>query len=265
MTPTLLQTAAGLADPAQRLDSARSLASAFGADALLIFLRDTEVGELLPAPGFPQTLPDGRRWRAFLDQCVKEGEARASLPLRSAENLHPAVGYAAGENSVTVLVGTDAPVGDIAWFLDLMPLLGAALRAERTASNAEAQARIAREAAQRGVTVSQALDRTRLQLEEALALAAKASKAKSEFLATMSHELRTPLNAIGGYVELLRLGIHGPVTEEQLYALGRIDQRQRHLLGLINNVLNLSRIEAGGWTTELPRFHSSVCSLNSRR
>jgi signal transduction histidine kinase len=61
----------------------------------------------------------------------------------------------------------------------------------------------------------------------------------------MSHELRTPLNAIGGYTELLEMGIHGPVTEAQRTALTRIQQSQRHLLGLINEVLNHTRIESG--------------------
>jgi len=72
-----------------------------------------------------------------------------------------------------------------------------------------------------------------------------ANRAKSEFLAVMSHELRTPLNAIGGYAELIELGIHGPVTEPQRTALTRIQQSQRHLLGLINQVLNYTRIDAG--------------------
>ena len=61
----------------------------------------------------------------------------------------------------------------------------------------------------------------------------------------MSHELRTPLNAIGGYAELIELGIHGPVTPAQRTALDRIQQSQRHLLGLINQVLNYTRVDAG--------------------
>jgi signal transduction histidine kinase len=64
----------------------------------------------------------------------------------------------------------------------------------------------------------------------------------------MSHELRTPLNAIGGYAELVELGIHGPVTAEQRQALARIQQSQRHLLGLISQVLNYARVDAGAVT-----------------
>ena len=72
-----------------------------------------------------------------------------------------------------------------------------------------------------------------------------ANVAKSQFLAAMSHELRTPLNAIGGYVDLLEMEIGGPVTEVQHGYLAKIQRSQRHLLGIINDLLNFSRIEAG--------------------
>ena len=78
-----------------------------------------------------------------------------------------------------------------------------------------------------------------------VAAAESANRTKSEFLTAMSHELRTPLNAIGGYAELLKMGLGGPVSVEQQDYLERIRRSQQHLLGIINDILNFSRIEAG--------------------
>jgi signal transduction histidine kinase len=75
--------------------------------------------------------------------------------------------------------------------------------------------------------------------------AVEANEAKVRFLAVMSHEFRTPLNAIAGYAELLRLGLRGPVTPEQVDDLDRITRSELTLLGLINDILNYARLEAG--------------------
>src|SRR3954471_21800766 len=80
---------------------------------------------------------------------------------------------------------------------------------------------------------------------EARLEAEAASRAKSEFLAIMSHELRTPLNAVLGYSELLELGISGPLTEKMREQIGRIRLSAIHLLGLVNDILDLAKVEAG--------------------
>jgi signal transduction histidine kinase len=83
---------------------------------------------------------------------------------------------------------------------------------------------------------------------------AEASQHKSQFLANMSHELRTPLNAILGYTELILDGIYGDTPQKAQDVLKRIDSNGRHLLGLINDVLDLSKIEAGQLTLTLTDY-----------
>ena len=79
---------------------------------------------------------------------------------------------------------------------------------------------------------------SRLQAEEA-------SAAKGQFLATISHELRTPLNAIAGYVDLLDMGVRGPLTASQRHDLARIKHNEQSLLRLIDDVLNFAKLESG--------------------
>ena len=109
--------------------------------------------------------------------------------------------------------------------------------AERRASDAHAQA-VAEQMKRRAA-------------DEARTRADEANSAKSQFLAAMSHELRTPLNAIGGYTDLMSMGLAGPVTPQQVEHLTRIKRSQEHLLGIINDILNFSRVEAGQLSYEL--------------
>src|SRR5262249_45280429 len=83
------------------------------------------------------------------------------------------------------------------------------------------------------------------EVETALIRAEAADRLKSAFLATMSHELRTPLNSIIGFTGIVLQGLAGPLNAEQAKQLGMVRASSRHLLELINDVLDLSKIEAG--------------------
>lgn len=91
--------------------------------------------------------------------------------------------------------------------------------------------------------------------------AESANKAKTAFLGAMSHELRTPLNAIGGYIDLLDMGLRGPVTEKQRADFARVRDNQRHLAVLITEILNFVRVESGhmSYAAKDVRAYDSLC------
>jgi signal transduction histidine kinase len=111
------------------------------------------------------------------------------------------------------------------------------IRAAASPTYTEAEFQLAKEVARRA---SVAVDHARLYRQ-----AQAANRTKMRFLATMSHELRTPLNAIAGYVELLEIGVRGPLNPEQSLDLARIRRSQRSLLALIDDVLTFAKLESG--------------------
>ena len=107
----------------------------------------------------------------------------------------------------------------------------------------EHQTNEARELAHELALTNEELRAVISEAKKAWAAADSANRSKAEFLTVMSHELRTPLNSIGGYVDLLEMELRGPLTDAQKSDLARIKRSQLHLLGIINDILNFTRLE----------------------
>ena len=141
--------------------------------------------------------------------------------------------------------------GELMWVVTILHDLTEAIEKgklyERLKEGAVELERKVSEATSELADQNELLRRQHIALEQASAL-------KSQFLANMSHEFRTPLNAILGYTHMLLNGVSGQISEPQRKSLSRIDSNSRHLLALINDILDITRIEAGRMPLNLTSF-----------
>lgn len=232
-----------LLDPSRRMRAARELARAVGAEELMVFVPDVEVGAPIPAPGFPQTLSDGRAWRDFLSACAPERETRGELRHPLCEQAMPAVGIASAEGSIVVLIGGEPRSAEQRELLRQLPLLGAALQGEQALCMASGRTKVADEAVQKAAMLTQRLDTTRRELQRALAKAEEVTRAKDDFLAVISHELRSPLSAILSWSHILQQDN----VDEAMRRRGAesIERNARTQAKLIEDILDYSRIASG--------------------
>ena len=236
-----LRVAVGLAEPSGRHEAARAFADRWGAEDLIVFVRDGDVGRSLPAPGFPQTLRGSRVWRELVAAAIEHGTAEGSV-----ENEHGvmrsacAIGFPDGTAAVLVGEAIAEPARPL--LREILPLFGALFRTEASAARAGVESKMARTAAAQATSLAAKLDATRAELQHALGTAETASRARDEFLATVSHELRTPLTSIIGWIQLLRLERDEASLTE---GLETIDRNARAQSRLIEDILDFSRINAG--------------------
>ena len=168
---------------------------------------------------------------------------------------NPAAGALFGRE-VEELIGTEFgfPIGGVKTTeIDLVRRGGTLITAELRIAETTLAGEHVSVVSLRDVTERKRVEETARQLEQAEAARLQAeelSQAKTDFLAVMSHELRTPLNAVLGYTELLDLGVTGPLTDAQRGHLQRVMTSARHLLRLVNEILDFSTVEAGQMTVD---------------
>jgi signal transduction histidine kinase len=164
---------------------------------------------------------------------TKDIEATLAASAHGAENLHILRQLGIGSLLTVPLVARKRLLGAITF-----------VSAQRASSYRLEDVQLAEDLAARGAL---ALDNAQV-YDLALALkrtAETANEAKTAFLGAMSHELRTPLNAIGGYIELIDMGLRGPVTQRQRADLARVKTNQQHLALLITEILTFARVGSG--------------------
>ena len=222
---TILQT---IADVAVRLA---------GADKSLILLVDAEQGRLLRAVGcgYSQAQLEGHTFEEFQNGLsgwvLRQKTATISANIQTDErNRGKALSSAqqSRDGSATV-----APLSIGDEIIGTLTVINRQRRRTFTLSDMNLVTMLAGQAAA-------AIQNARL-----YEAAQEADRIKSAFLATMSHELRTPLNSIIGFTGIILQGLAGPLTDEQIKQLGMVQGSARHLLNLINDVLDISKIEAG--------------------
>ena len=251
MRPTPTFTIIGrLADVVSRHAASVELAERFAVDEFLLFVRDPELGVLLPAPGFPQTGRGGAQWRAFLKKCSEPGLHRAEIVDPASGTPSQALAYAADDGTTLVLIGGAPDADEVDRFLPTLPLLSAILRAENVAQLATGEAKAARAAARHAEGLARALDAARSDLEKALADAARlndelqeADRRKDEFLAMLGHELRNPMAAISSALELMQA--REGDTSVAVRARAIIDRQAQQLSRLIDDLLDVARVTRG--------------------
>ncbi len=202
----LLAEIVALADPTGRSEAAARLAWRLGADALIVFLKDQEIGLLLPAPGFIQTLPGGDAWQSFLAECVERSSYTGLLPWPNAEETRSALSIMTSDEVALVLLGGcphREPLEEVAI---LLPLLGASLRGEYEARLATVRAATEREAATQAASLVKALDTAHRDLQRAFQEIGALNDRLQRLIVETHHRVKNHLQVLGAMVDIQLMG-----------------------------------------------------------
>ena len=246
----LLRDVVQLVTAHDRPAARRRLARALGCDDVLIFVVDEALGVPLPAPDFPQTLPNGRAWQAFLKECSPGSVRRSRQRFPHTLEDRDVTAITSADGAVLVLLGTPAPSSELEVVIQLLPLISAALRREQTARVAQTEAAIAEQAVRDSQALADVLDQTRQDLHQALVRADQALRMRSDFLSIAAHELRTPLTSLRLQVSLLQRQILTlpqtvPGVSKLSGMVASLERNLRRLTVLTQDLLDVSQINSG--------------------
>ena len=155
--PILAGLLLGIGDASKRAQAIPGLCAWLGCEHLLLFVPDRDLGIAMPAPGFPQTLPHGREWRAFVKTCQEHGQHRQSIAFARAEAA-TVLGLAAEDSSVLAMIGGSPDLERGRELIGWIPLAALALKAERTAEFATQRASFERQATAHSRLLAERLD-----------------------------------------------------------------------------------------------------------
>ncbi len=243
--PSTLELIASLSRRSTRAEVARALAARLGAEDLLLFLPDPQLGVLMPAPGFAQTLRGGPAWRSFLAGCSSRDDTSGIVDLPQG-TMRPALAVGRAD-IVAVLLGGEPgnePRPDERAVLEhALPLVAAMLQCEHVIDLAGAEASEARESANRANALSGALEAARAEQARLNADLSEEHRRKDEFLAMLAHELRNPLSPLLTSLEILRhRGVTADMRDRHIEVMGRqVSQLSR----LVDDLLDVSRVSRG--------------------
>lgn len=270
----LVRHLAEMVNPRRRAAAVAEISALLQVDAFILFVPDPDLGRLLAAPGFPQTLPRRERWLDFLAGVQAHGTHQGELSWRDPDHLVRAVGLRTGDKAVLVLLGGEPEMEHLLQFAELVQLVVPGLMLEAAAASAAVQLKLAREATRESSSLAASLDearraaqveiaarkrveselrRARDELAEVNAQLENRVRERTEelrqtiseleaFSYTVSHDLRAPLRAIYGYADALSEELSERITPEERHQLARIGQAAHRLDAMIRDVLRYSRI-----------------------
>src|SRR5579884_636688 len=243
-----LECLTALVTSSRRSDAITALAHHLAADYVIIFIVDPEIGVLLPAPGFPPTLPSGSEWREFVRSCHVGRAQRDSLPTPGGRGIAPAVGFGARDGSAVVALGGEPRLDAMEAVADLLPFVAAALRSEQLAAGATTEAIAERSEAEQMRVLASSLEAAQDQVRQALGETRRALEAREQFVAMASHELKTPLASLTLEVQLLERLFHRGAESPDRHldeAIRRLKRQVARLSTLADDLLDVSLARVG--------------------